>query len=113
MFQRQEGSFGNSMEKKKQKDSALFRTTEEYSGNATVHGVGYVFSGDTPAVDRFLWALLVLGFLSLATYLSVIMYTDWRANQVTTTLKRTTMPTNQIDFPAITICSQVKINKER
>ena len=43
--------------------------------------------------------------LALGIYWSVILYQDWRGQQVLTTIATTAYPVNQIEFPAVTFCS--------
>ena len=90
--------------KHKKKSPAVVRTTEECASHTTVHGISYIFDRSLPVVDRLLWLVVVVSFLALASYLSYNSYTEWRGDQVITTLKDTVMPVSEVAFPAITIC---------
>ena len=48
--------------------------------------------------------MLVLAFLGLATGLTWNTWTQWREEQVVTTLKNTAKPVTEVPFPAVTIC---------
>ena len=90
--------------KGKKKSPAVVRTTEEFASHTTVHGISYIFDRSLPIADRLLWLVVVVSFLALASYLSYNSYTEWRGEQVITTLKDTVMPVTEVAFPAITIC---------
>ena len=81
----------------------IFRS---YTSNATVHGLSYITDISLPFVDRVVWFGIVLIFGGCAAYLSHGVFGTWQSNMVVTTLKDTELPVTQLDFPAITICSQ-------
>ena len=69
----------------KEKDKgkiALLQTTEDFAERTSIHGISYVFDRGLKIVDRLLWFLLVLSFLSLAFYLTWNTWTQWRDEQV-------------------------------
>ena len=90
---------------KPKKKPALLDTTQDFAERTTIHGIYHIFDRSLSLVDRILWLVTVLGFLSLASYLSYSSYTEWREEQVITTLKDTTMPVTEVAFPTITICA--------
>ena len=58
------------------------RTAKEYASRTSVHGIAYVFDKEHGFVNRFLWLMVVLAFLGLATYLTWNTWTQWREEQV-------------------------------
>ena len=66
------------------KRTALIRTTEEYAGQTTIHGINYIFDKKFKLGERVFWLLLVLSFFVLATYLTWNTWTQWREEQVVT-----------------------------
>ena len=66
------------------KRTALIRTTEEYAGQTTIHGINYIFDKKFKLAERVFWLLLVLSFFVLATYLTWNTWTQWREEQVVT-----------------------------
>jgi MFS-type transporter involved in bile tolerance (Atg22 family) len=44
--------------------------------------------------------------MCLGTYWSWYLYSDWQENPVLTTVTTTALPVINIDFPAVTICSE-------
>ena len=84
--------------------ATLLKTTEDFSERTSIHGIGYVFDRNLNILDRLLWLVLVLAFLGLATGLTWNTWTQWREEQVVTTLKNTAKPVTEVPFPAVTIC---------
>jgi hypothetical protein len=44
--------------------------------------------------------------LILSIYWSYYLYADWQEKPVLTTVTTTALPVTQVDFPAVTICSE-------
>ena len=82
----------------------LASTAKEFTQSSSVHGIGYIFSKGIPLVDRIIWALLFLGSLFLAIYMSTDAYLEWQAKPTITTLANSSVPATEITFPAVTIC---------
>ena len=70
------------MREKKKGKTALLQTTEDFAERTSIHGISYVFDRGLKIVDRLLWAVLVIGFLGLAFYLTWNSWTQWRDEQV-------------------------------
>ena len=70
------------MTKKNKGKLALLQTTEDFAERTSIHGISYVFDRGLLIVDRLLWAVLVVGFLGLAFYLTWNSWTQWRDQQV-------------------------------
>ena len=87
------------------KKCSVTKNAEDYASRATVHGIGYVFDKDVALLDRALWLIIVFGALCLAMWMINTSFTSWQENQVITTLKTTTKPITDLDFPAVTICA--------
>ena len=77
------------MTKKKKGKIALLQTTEDFAERTSIHGISYVFDRGLRVVDRLLWAVLVIGFLGLAFYLTWNSWTQWRDQQVWFIFKNT------------------------
>ena len=84
------------------------RTVKDYSESTTIHGISYIFESGLSALERLLWICVVCVFLGFAVGLSVQAYINWKDNQVLTTIGTTGYPIEKIEFPAITVCAQVK-----
>ena len=67
--------------------NSLIRTTKDYANQSSIHGIGYIFDQKLGVCDRLLWLMVVLAFLSLATYLTWNTWIQWREEQVVMSLK--------------------------
>ena len=66
--------------------SRLMETTKEYASQSSIHGIGYIFDQKLGGLERLLWLIVVAGFLSLATFLTLDTWNQWREEQAVTTL---------------------------
>ena len=64
------------------KKVALVQTSEDFASRTSIHGVAYAFDRDLGLMDRVLWILIVIAFLSLASYFTANSWTQWREEQV-------------------------------
>ena len=78
---------------------------EAYASQSTVHGIGYIFDKKVGILDRCIWLIVVIGAMLMALWMISTSYINWKDNPVITTLKTTTKPITNLDFPAITICA--------
>lgn len=65
---------------------SILQVIKDYAANASIHGVGYIFSGKT-YFEKFVWLVLVLTAVALASFLSCDVYVKWKENPVITSLK--------------------------
>ena len=61
--------------------------------------------------DRVLWIVLIGLGSAFATYGSMKIYQDWQSNPVITSVSTTGFDIREIEYPAITICSQGDVNE--
>ena len=85
---------------------AIKSTIQEFARTTTIHGIAYVFDNALKAFDRILWILAVCLGTGFAIILSLEAWIDWKDSPVLTSVSSTGLPIQNIDFPAITICSQ-------
>jgi hypothetical protein len=94
-------------EKKQPSQGAkIYSIIQEYSEYSTIQGVLYIFQINQSQVGRIFWSFVILAMLLLGTYWSVVAYSNWQDNPVLTTVKNSALPIKEIEFPAVTICSQ-------
>jgi hypothetical protein len=77
-----------------------------YSEYSTIQGLGYIVYSKQTLLGKTFWIFAFLFMLSIGVFWSVQMFTDWRSNQVLTTIKTTARSVKDIDFPSVTFCSQ-------
>ncbi len=56
-----------------------------------------------------LWTCLVVSSCILCFFMIYPVYTKWRSNPTITSLESTNYPIWNIDFPAVTVCSNNKV----
>jgi hypothetical protein len=69
--------------------NAVAKTTFEFAGNTTVHGITYIFDKTIFFIERILWLCVVVSCASLAVYWSIGMYHSWKESPVLTSVKTT------------------------
>ena len=80
----------------------------DYSEYSTIQGIIYLFQSNQTQCGKMFWLLVVIAMLILGTYWSVTAYNDWILNPVLTTVKTSAFKIKNLEFPALTICGQVK-----
>ena len=93
-----------------QKPNPVGKTAKEYSQSTTIHGFAYIGEDDLFTFERIIWICIVCLGVFLAIYMSVSAYVEWKNNPVLTSVATTGFPIEKVDFPAITICTQVRTN---
>ena len=91
---------------KVKKDSPIVKTAKEYSSTSVIHGLAYTMSDKQSLLERLLWTILVCSAFLLSSYQLQVMYKDWQDKPVITVLDTVSLPIEEIEFPAITICPQ-------
>ena len=91
---------------KERRPCSYIKVFREFTSNTTVHGLSYIGNKSLPVVDRLLWSIVVVVLGSCAACISYQILKEWQSNKVVTVLNDTELPINQLDFPAITICSE-------
>ena len=84
----------------------LLDTIKEYSDHTTIHGINYVFASFLSFNDRLFWFIIFITGLALSVFLSLDAFLDWRKNMIVTRFENSELPVTEIEFPAVTICSQ-------
>ena len=94
------------MQQKRSVRKRITDTTKDYSSSTTIHGFAYLSGDNITAVERLLWAIVVISAILFATYLVANVYKGWQDDPVITTLDTVALPIEEIEFPAVTICPQ-------
>ena len=88
------------------KSVGMISTLQDFSTQTSIHGMYYVDSNKHSRLGRILWMLMVVLALACTTYQVVSIWYQWSDDPVVTSLKTISLPVEQIDFPAVTICPQ-------
>ena len=88
------------------KQTAFMKTLSDYASASAIHGVAYLNPSSNTAGERILWLILVALAFAFASHEVRILYQRWQDNPVITVLDTVTLPIEEIEFPAVTICPQ-------
>ena len=80
-----------------------------YASETSIHGIKYISEDGRPQIERFIWLFLCIGSFCLAIYLIEPIYSKWRGSPTFTSIETTNYPVWNIDFPAVTVCSNNKV----
>ena len=84
---------------------AIKSTLCQFANATTIHGVAYIFDRTIQALDNLLWFISVCVGAGLAIHMSLDAWKTWKESPVLTSVRSTGLPLQNVDFPAITICS--------
>lgn len=88
------------------------RDIAAYFSETTVHGFQYVV-GAQNIFERLLWiALIFIGFV-LSGILIQSALTSWSDTPLQTTIEKVSLPIEDIEFPAITVCDTDNLQMPR
>jgi hypothetical protein len=77
----------------------------EYTDYASIQGLNYIFVENQTIFGRVFWSIVVFLMALLGSYWCVQSYLDWQAQPVLVTITTTALPVTQVEFPAVTFCS--------
>ncbi|XP_049855583.1 pickpocket protein 28-like [Schistocerca gregaria] len=100
---------------REQSDPAVLRCVahvSEYCRSTSMHGLRYVGDVQRPVAERLLWLFLFAISLALCSNLIRRVWLKWEETPVIVTLAETTTPVWDVPFPAVTICSETKTQRE-
>ena len=81
----------------------------DYASTTTTHGLFYIAEPGQSWAERIFWIFVVFLAISFSYYQTHILYKEWQDYPVITTLDTVSLPIEEIDFPAVTICPQGSI----
>ena len=74
---------------------SVLESVQEHSVNLSIQGVGYIFQDRQSFIGRIFWSLVVSSMILLASVWSCLMYQDWQASPVLTTVTTPAHPIEQ------------------
>ncbi|XP_001357382.2 pickpocket protein 28 [Drosophila pseudoobscura] len=83
----------------------------EYSKSTTIHGIRYLFEVHRPIYEKVYW----LFFTCISVYFAISLiwdtYLKWQDSPVILGFDETLVPVHKIPFPTITICPEIKMER--
>ncbi|XP_013104771.1 pickpocket protein 28 isoform X1 [Stomoxys calcitrans] len=85
----------------------------EYSKSTSIHGLRYIFEVHRPFYEKFFWVILMVISFYYAVSLMWDTYLKWLDSPVILGFDETLVPVSSIPFPTITICPEIKMERDR
>ncbi|XP_067634317.1 pickpocket protein 28 [Eurosta solidaginis] len=83
----------------------------EYSKNTTIHGIRYLVELHRPFYEKLYWFIVLVLSVYLAISLIWATYLKWQDTPVILGFDETLVPVHNIPFPTITICPEIKMER--
>ncbi|EDW00649.1 pickpocket protein 28 [Drosophila grimshawi] len=83
----------------------------EYSKSTTIHGIRYIFEVHRPIYEKLYWLVLICTSVYFAVSLIWATYLKWQDSPVILGFDETLVPVHMIPFPTITICPEIKMER--
>ncbi|XP_068083949.1 sodium channel protein Nach-like [Anabrus simplex] len=81
----------------------------EFCRNTSLHGLQYIGEEQRPWSEKLCWILMIGLSLALCSLVIKRQWDKWYSSPVMVTLSEKSTPVWDIPFPAVTLCSEVKI----
>ena len=94
------------MRKERTTKNDVLRISRDYSSASSIHGIPYLGNNGHSTCGRVFWMLTVCIALVCTLVQVIIIWHQWIDDPVVTTLDTISLPVEQIDFPAVTLCPQ-------
>ena len=89
----------------------VLQTCREYASVTTAHGFSYINQDGHSVAERIFWAVLVVLAVLFTSSQMSNLYNEWQNYPVITTLDTVSLPIEEVEFPAVTICPQGSVKK--
>ena len=96
---------GMRREKTKISKSAI-NVARNYCSESSIHGVEYILNKNHSKLGRFFWIVAVVVALSCTSGQLFKVLSQWFDKPVVTSLDTISLPIENIEFPAVTVCPQ-------
>ncbi|XP_053964606.1 pickpocket protein 28 isoform X1 [Anastrepha ludens] len=83
----------------------------EYSKNTTIHGIRYLVELHRPFYEKLYWFIVLVISVYFAISLIWATYLKWQDTPVILGFDETLVPVHKIPFPTITICPEIKMER--
>ena len=86
--------------------NGVLNILRDYSAESSIHGIPYLGNNGHSTCGRVFWMITVCIALTCTLFQVIIIWHQWIDDPVVTTLDTISLPVEQIDFPAVTLCPQ-------
>ncbi|KAL5291210.1 hypothetical protein ACFFRR_010551 [Megaselia abdita] len=85
----------------------------EYCDYSSIIGLKYLGERKRPVLEKVFWILVFFVLIYAYIYLTLKVWVKWNDTPVIVTFDDKSSPVWKIPFPAVTICSEVKVERSR
>ena len=85
---------------------SMIDTAKKFSSMTSIHGIAYVGSHDHSKCSRLFWIVAVVLALVGTAFQLLSILKQWDDQPVVTNLDTISLPVEEVDFPAVTLCPQ-------
>lgn len=98
-------------ENKKLNDENTCGFFSEYCENTSIHGMKYIGGRQSPFYEKIWWSIAFLLSIYGCGRLILNIWNKWDQSPVIVSFAEKYTPVWEIPFPAVTICPEIKTNK--
>ncbi len=88
------------------KKKSFEQNVQKFFEQTTINGFTYVADDENHIVVKATWFILVILFMTLASYLIALSFHDWAESPTITTTDSAVFPIEKMPFPAVTVCQE-------
>lgn len=89
------------------------RSTVDYFRNSNITFFKYFVSTDRPLIERIIWIIATVCWISVAVWLVAVSYTYFQRAPTVTSEMSNSMSIVDIPFPAVAVCSENRISRRK
>ena len=90
----------------------LKRGVESYFSETTVHGFRYIVEGKN-IYEKVFWTIMIIAGFIGGSYFIFDAFNGWQETPLETTIAKISMPIEELDQPAITVCNPSELEMPR
>lgn len=92
------------------RDNFILKTWNCFLRNSSIHCVKYLNAEATTLMEKLIWAMFILIALGATYYTSALLSQRFTRSMTSTVFESTSFPNYEISYPAVSICSNNRLN---
>lgn len=92
------------------RDNFVLKTWNCFLSNSSIHCVKYLNADATTLMEKLIWAIFILIALGATYYTSALLSQRFGRSMTSTVFESTNFPNYEISYPAVSICSNNRLN---
>ena len=94
----------------KKRDNFILKSWNCFLKNSSIHCVKYLNAEATNLIEKLIWAILIFLALGATYYTSALLSQRFKRSMTSTVFESTNFPNYEIPYPAVSICSNNRLN---